>query len=612
MWNIKAALLSLSLAVGCAGVAQAQTPQAKGNTPILLVDVDHRQSISLNGEWHAMVDPYATGLYDFHDHLRKDGYFRNEKVEGAGRPLEYSFEKSATLRVPGDWNTQRESLFLYEGPVWYEKDFDYQRKPGQRVFFHVGAANYRSYVWINGEKACQHEGGFTPYDCEVTNLLHDGSNFAVVAVNDARLEDGVPTLQTDWWNYGGITRDVSLVEVPAQFVDDYSLQLKRGTKGDIEGWAHVEGAQPGMTVTVSIPEQHLAQTAKVEADGRAKFQLRTSDLQLWSPENPKLYRVEIRAGQDKLEDEIGFRTIETRGTQILLNGKPIFLRGISIHAEAPYRTGRAYSDEDAKTLLGWVKELGGNYARLAHYPHDEHMTRAADRMGLLIWSEIPVYWAVQFNNPVALDKAKQQLNEMIRRDRNKASVILWSVANETPATEARTKFLNTLIDTAHQQDPTRLVTAALLIRGEDGKKIVDDALGKSLDVIGINEYIGWYEGKPADADKMQWDIRYEKPLIVSEFGADAKYGLHGTEDARWTEEYQASLYEHQLPMLNRIRQLRGLSPWILMDFRSPRRPKPGVQDFFNRKGLVSDQGRKKKAFFILQKAYREGTIGKAE
>src|SRR5678815_3519177 len=120
----------------------------------------------------------------------------------------------------------------------------------------------------------------------------------------------------------------------------------------------------------------------------------------------------------------------TRGTQILLNGKPIFLRGISIHAEAPYRTGRAYSQEDANNLLGWARELGCNFVRLAHYPHDERMLRTADRMGMLVWSEIPAYWALQFENPVVLAKATQQLTEEIRRDRNKASVILWSVANE--------------------------------------------------------------------------------------------------------------------------------------------------------------------------------------
>lgn len=610
-WKTAAALSSFLFLLVSDYRTFAQVESDQSHAPTLLVDVDHRQTVSLDGEWHTIVDPYATGLYDFHGHLRRDGYFKNGKQNG-GEPLEYDFAKSPTLRVPGDWNTQRESLFFYEGPIWYEKDFDYRLKPERRVFFHVGAANYRSYVWVNGEKACEHEGGFTPFDCEVTKLLHDGGNFAVIAVDSTRLADGIPTLQTDWWNYGGLTRDVSLVEVPQSFVDDYTLQLKRGTKAELEGWVHVEGGSPGQEVTLSLQEANLRQTAKVEADGRAKFQFHADKLELWSPDHPKLYRIQIRAGEDSLEDEVGFRTIETRGTQILLNGQPIFLRGVSVHAEAPYRTGRAYSDADAKTLLGWVKELGGNYARFAHYPHDERMTRLADRMGILVWSEIPTYWAVQFDNPAVLAKAQRQLHEMIRRDRNKASIILWSMANETPNTPARTHFLQTLAQNAHDEDPTRLVTAALLVRTQGMKKIVDDSLGSALDVIGVNEYIGWYEHKPEDADHTEWDIHFDKPLIVSEFGGDAKYGLHGPADQRWTEEYQASIYEHQLVMLNQIRQLRGMSPWILMDFRSPRRPLPGIQDFFNRKGLISEQGQKKKAFFILQKAYTQKTVGKPE
>jgi beta-glucuronidase len=239
------------------------------------------------------------------------------------------------------------------------------------------------------------------------------------------------------------------------------------------------------------------------------------------------------------------------------------------------------------------------------------MTRLADRLGVLAWSEIPVYWAVQFDNPVVQAKAEQQLTEMIRRDRNRASVLFWSVANETPVTPSRLGFLKALVAKARAEDPTRLITAALLTRTEGKTKIIDDPLGEELDVLGFNEYIGWYEGKPEDADQISWKVQYEKPLIVSEFGGDAKQGLHGEPGARWTEEYQADIYRHQLTMLNRIRQLRGLSPWILMDFRSPRRPLPGIQDYFNRKGLFSDQGEKKAAFFILQNAYREGTIGKS-
>ena len=139
--------------------------------PTLLVAVDHRPAISLNGDWQTIVDPYGTGLFSFHGELRADGYFMNGYQAPGGEPVEYDFQKSPVLQVPCDWNTQGESLFFYEGPMWYQKDFSYQRKPGTRVFLHVGAANYRSYVWVNGQKVCEHEGGFTPFDCEVTGLL---------------------------------------------------------------------------------------------------------------------------------------------------------------------------------------------------------------------------------------------------------------------------------------------------------------------------------------------------------------------------------------------------------------------------------------------------------
>jgi len=601
-----------------AAVAQAQT-----NTTVL-VDIDHRTTTSLDGDWHTIADPYSTGLYTFHQELRKDGFFMNAPFDPHGEPHDYNFAKSPTLRVPGDWNTQRPDLFYYEGVLWYQKDFQHTAQPNTRTFLHIGAANYRTFVWVNTKKVCEHEGGFTPFDCDITAALHDGDNFVVLSVDNTRLADGVPTLQTDWWNYGGLTRDVSLVDLPAQFIDDYDLHLSRTDRSLIEGYVHVEGASPGTSVTVTIPELRAKAEATVDAESRAPITLPVKSLSLWSPESPKLYKVEIATGSgptaDSLTDDIGFRTIETRGTQILLNGKPVFLRGVSIHAEAPYRTGRAYTQKDVDTLLGWAKELGCNYVRLAHYPHDERMTRTADRLGLMVWSEIPDYWALQFDNPAVLAKSKQQLSEMIRRDRDKASIILWSVANETPNTPARTKYLTTMADLTRQLDPTRLVTAALLVRTEKSPtgttKIVDDPLGNALDVIGTNEYIGWYEQTLAGIDATTWDIRYQKPLIMSEWGADARSGNHGSagdaHPAIWTEEYQADLYRHQIAMLNKIPQLRGTTPWILMDFRSPRRLNVGLQDNFNRKGLISDQGIKKQAFFILQKAYKDKTLGKPE
>jgi beta-glucuronidase len=442
--------------------------------------------------------------------------------------------------------------------------------------------------------------------------VHAGANFVVAAVDNTRHEDNMPTLQTDWWNYGGLHRSVSLIEVPEAFIDQYDVHLRRGEGSTIEGWVHVRDSKAGTKVEVEVPELAAKADALTGEDGNAAFSVVVKGLTRWSPETPKLYKVEVRAGQDSVDDLIGFRTIETRGTEILLNGKPVFLRGVSIHAEAPYRTGRANTEKDAETLLGWAKELGCNFVRLAHYPHDESMLRVADRMGLMVWSENPVYWALQFDNPKVLDKAELQLDEEINTYRNHASIVLWSMANETPNTPARTKFIETEAERARALDPTRLITAALLVRAQGHTKIVDDKLGEALDVIGTNEYIGWYEQHPETADVTEWSIAYQKPLIMSEFGGDAKAGLHGGENDRWTEEYQASIYRHQLGMLNRIGQLRGMSPWCLMDFRSPNRPLPGIQDEFNRKGLISDQGEKKQAFFILQKAYKDQTVGKAE
>ena len=600
-------------AAGLFGSLLAGSAAYAAPAPIVLTGADRRSAMSLDGEWATIVDPYFSGLFSFHHEEKKNGFFMNYKAKpGDPFPTEYDFGKAPKLKVPGDWNTQRESLMYYEGPVWYEKDFTYEPKPQTHVFLHIGAANYHSWFWVNGQKVCEHEGGFTSFNCEITQAVHSGSNFVVAAVDNTRREDNVPTLETDWWNYGGLTRDVSLIEVPEAFIDQYDVHLSRTEDGVVEGWVHVVGAGAGTKAEVQIPDLHANSTAEVGADGRAALHFNVKGLERWSPETPKLYKVVIRAGQDSVEESIGFRTIEIRGTEILLNGKPIFLGGVCIHAEAPYRTGRAYSDKDAETLLGWVKELGGNFARLAHYPHAETMLRAADRMGVLVWSENPVYWALQFDNPKVLAKAEQQLDEEINTSRNHAAVVLWSMANETPNSPARTQFIETLASRARGLDPTRLITAALLVRAQGNTKIIDDPLGQALDVIGFNEYIGWYEGRPESADKVEWKIAYQKPLIVSEFGGGAKAGLHGSENERWTEEFQENIYRHQLPMLNKIAQLRGMSPWVLMDFRSPNRPLTGVQDEFNRKGLISDQGEKKQSFFILQKAYKNNSVGNPE
>jgi len=564
-----------------------------------------RLSVSLDGNWKIIIDPYENGYYDYRWEENPDGFFKNEKPHNKWDRIEYDFDKSVSLIVPGDWNSQRKELFLYEGTIWYKKSFDFQKRTNTRVFLRFGAVNYQAIVYLNGKKLGSHEGGFTPFSFEITQLVREKDNFIVVKVDNKRCAECVPTLNTDWWNYGGITRNVTIVETPVSFIGDYCIQLHKASFKNINGWIQVNGSRCGQPVTVDIPELKIYKRYITNSTGSLHFSF-PANVKLWSPENPVLYDVILASEKDTVRDLIGFRTIETKGTQIFLNNKPVFLRGISIHEEAPFRSSRANSLDDARILLGWVKELGCNFVRLAHYPHNENMLKEADRLGLMVWSEIPVYWTIKWKSKQTYDNASLQLSEMIERDRNRASIICWSVSNETPLSKPRLEFLKGLIRQARALDSTRLITAAMERHYTDeSTQMIDDPLGEFVDVLGCNEYIGWYDGLPNKADTIRWKTIYQKPLIISEFGGSALYGLHADSLTVWSEEYQESLYKHQLAMLQKIPFLSGMSPWILMDFRSPRRQLPGIQDFRNRKGLLSEHGEKKKAFYVLQKYYEE-------
>ncbi len=510
--------------------------------------------------------------------------------------------------VPGDWNSQDDKLLYYEGTIWYRKVFSYKKSAaGNRVFVHFGAANYETDVYLNGNKLGKHIGGFTPFDYEITSLLKDENNSIVVKADNKRKREAVPTLNTDWWNYGGITRDVYVVEVPSTFIADYKIQLKKGSSREIAGTIKMDGAQKIQTIKIEIPEIKISNTVTTDENGVADFSFPVKNLSLWSPENPKLYDVTVSSSNEKVSEKIGFRTIETCGADILLNGKSVFLRGICIHEENPMRGGRAYSREDAQLLFGWAKELNCNYVRLAHYPHNENMARVADEMGILVWEENPVYWTILWDNEATFENAKQQLTDEIMRDKNRASVIFWSMANETPVSEARTNFLRKLAEHARELDDTRLISAALEVHGNSNpnNKVVEDPFAEFVDIINFNEYVGWYDGLPEKCDRINWVIKYNKPVMISEFGAGALQGNHGDKLTRWTEEYQEDLFQRTLPMLSKIPQFRGVTPWVLCDFRSPKRMLTNIQDGWNRKGVIGQNGTKKKAFFVLQNFYKQ-------
>jgi len=572
---------------------------------------------SLNGEWKSIIDPYESGFYDYRysqrdldpNPSRAETFYLDVKPANPGERVEYDFDSSPSLNVPGDWNTQRPELLYYEGTIWYRRTFEAAPlAKGERAFLRFGAANYRADVYLNGKKLGMHIGGFTPFSFEITKQLKSGKNSLVVRVDNKRSKSGVPTLNTDWWNYGGLTRGVELIRTPAKFIADHRLWLESEATKIISGSVTVSNAVAGEDVVISIPELNQKLTAKTDAAGHATFQFTAPDLKLWSPEQPKLYDVSIACGENSIAEPIGFRTVRTSGKQILLNGKPVFLRGICIHEEFPLNGGgRVKNAGQDEQLLKWAKELNCNFVRLAHYPHNESMTRLADKLGILVWSEVPVYWTIDWTNAETYRNAEQQLTDEIRRDANRASIIIWSLANETPVSEARTKFLTKLAAKARELDPTRLLSAAMEKHGKAGApnvNMVQDPLADVVDIVAFNQYVGWYDGLPDKCGKVTWEIPYNKPVFISEFGGDARQGFHGDKTQRWTEEFQEDLYRQTLPMLDKIDGLAGFSPWVLMDFRSPKRVLPGIQDGFNRKGLISSDGVKKKAFFVLQDYYR--------
>lgn len=581
-----------------------------------ITNIQNRESMTLNGVWKYIVDPYQTGYYDYRLNVRDEqpdpstaeSLFLGYKPQSPSDRVEYDFDKADNILVPRDWNSQKERLFYYEGSLWYYKAFDYDIKNNSRQFLYFGAVNYEADVYLNGKKLGKHVGGFTPFNFEITGKIKPKGNFVILKVDNSRGLEKVPTINTDWWNYGGLTRDVKIVEVQETFIQDYYIQLANNRTDQIEVTVILNGTgKANQTIAIEIPEANISSTCTTNSEGIAETLINAKNLKLWSPESPYLYDVKLALNGKDLPDRIGFRTLKTEGADILVNGKPVFLRGICIHEENGIRGGRAYSIEDARMLLGWAKELGCNFVRLAHYPHNENMTRVADELGMMVWSEVPVYWTIQWKNEATFRNAMNQLTDMITRDKNRASVIIWSMANETPVSAERTEFLKKMIEKANTMDPVRLISAALERHTKEGTgntQVIADPLQEYVDIIAFNQYIGWYDGLPEKCKTAEFDIQFNKPVVVSEFGGDALQGLHGSKDARWTEEYQEYLFEETLKMLDKIPQLRGVTPWILADFRSPRRVLTDIQDGWNRKGVISQNGEKKKAFYVLQNYYQ--------
>jgi beta-glucuronidase len=548
-----------------------------------------REGQSLDGDWNFCVDLLDTGL------RQKWFAMLPEAPEDRIEPWDYDPYMGETVPVPSCWQMQKEKWYFFEGSAWYTRALTHTPSEGRRQILRVGAAQYDCKVFLNGEFLGNHYGGSTPFCVELTETLKPGRNWLMLCVNNTRTLDRVPMRNTDWFNYGGIYREVTLYDLPSTVIRDLFVRLD---SDEIRVSAEVDG--PADMARFTIPELGV-DVAMPLVDGKGEIAISATP-ELWSPETPKLYEVRLTAGEDEIRDRVGFRTIRREGTEILLNDRPIFLRGISVH-EDDETLGKVTSDADIRRRFAHAKELGCNYLRLAHYPHHERAAEIADELGLMLWEEVPVYWAIDFANPATRRDAQNQLRELIRRDRNRASVIIWSVGNENPDTDARLDFMRGLADLAKSEDPTRLTSAACLVN--HAKLKIEDRLAAHIDVIGLNEYYGWYEENFEELGVIGRNSAPDRPVVISETGADGDNTDHGPERGLFSLAYQDEVYRKQIATLRELDYIKGMSPWILYDFRVERRQ--GIfQRGWNRKGLIAaDKETRKPAFYTLAAYYAE-------
>ena len=619
--------------------------------------IDSRQITSLNGEWSYIVDPMNNGLPE----SSFFGGFPKNKTQKTGMELiEYNFETAAKIQIPGAWNAIDEKLFFYRGPVWLYKKFNYQLKKEAITHLYIEGSNFTTKIFINGSIVGEFEGGYVPFNFDISKYLKDGENILLVQTDNTLNKSSVPTQKTDWWPWGGIVGDVYILETPKKFIQNAYLQLNPEKFSEALFNVEMNQELSGQRIVLEIPELQFKDEFTTNATGFIRESIKITP-QLWSPDDPKLYKVIISTDQEIISDEIGFRSIKVKGQNIYLNNSEIQFKGISMHSEPIGIPGPAFSKEHFQDLLLTAKDLNINFIRAAHYPYTRHLAKVADRLGLMLWEEVPVYWNIDWDNSETLNIATNQITRLVQRDQNRASVVVWSVANETPLSSSRMKFLNTLLSEIEVIDSTRLTTAALLSGSEEQFKAlvlvlalkgfnsqwvnpqekaifqyildqanipidselnfsisIDDPLGESVDLISYNEYFGWYYVtffadqmmiSEATLRKLMFEIMpsikissvFNKPIHISEFGAGAKYGNHSNKI--WSENYQASLYRHQLEMLSNNPQIKGISPWVFKDFRAMLRPLPGIQDFYNRKGLIDENGNKKEAFDVLADFY---------
>jgi beta-glucuronidase len=540
-----------------------------------------RQSVDLSGFWDLYFDLENTG-------------------ESQGRPLGFSDGRPAA--VPASWNEQFEDNRDFLGPTWYQTRFDLPfgwDLDRQRAFLRFNSVNYLAEVWLNGRLVGSHEGGHLPFEFDVTPHLQVQDNLLVVMVEGFLAPDRVPpgNLQADttdifsnflqnlppasfdFFPFCGIHRPVLLYTAAPDAVADITVQTEIMQQDGlvrvvIERAEAVSDAE--VTVQVKIKGHGAEISQQTQIADKAEMELRVANAALWAPGSPNLYELTVELVRDgKVFDrytlQVGIRTIQVSGDQILLNGQPVYLQGFGRHEDFPV-IGRGLMPAAIIKDYAMMQWVGANSFRTTHYPYSEQMMDLADRLGFLVIDETPavgLFFAEQ-GLERRLELCQQYLRELIGRDKNHPSVIMWSLANEPHSNRPSAKpFFRDLYDLTKSLDPTRPATVVSYVGSRE------EAF-EFCDVLAINRYNGWYSESgriELGCEKLSQELdeiyaRFHKPLILAEFGADTVAGHHSQPPEMFSEEYQADMLEQYIRLLRSKPYVVGEHVWNLCDFKT--------------------------------------------
>ena len=571
-------------------------------------DNPFRQYQDLSGIWDFRLDPDDQGL---------------------SKGWEEGFPKDRFIAVPSSWNEQFQDTRDYLGPAWYQTRFDLPWGfKDKRLALRFDSVNYLAQVWLNGVKWGEHEGGHLPFVLEATPPLKPKDNLLVVRVEGLLAPDRVPPgdiprdlkdvfnnlfhppTSFDFFPFCGIQRPVLLTALPQESIQDVTVTTEMtGKTGKVRVVAWTDSSQPLFVRFCLAGFGRNVVSMEMAKKGKAKALLTVPNARFWAPGSPDLYqlKVELVKNQETVDQvalNVGIRTIRVKGDRLLLNGKPLRLKGFGRHEDFPV-TGRHLPDAVVIKDYELMKWVGADSFRTTHYPYSDRMMDLADRLGFLVIAETPAVGL--FFHPDGLKKrlelCRQYTRELIERDKNHPSVILWSLANEPQSHRPAAKpFFKNLAGLARSLDKTRPVTLVSHV----GLK---EESFQFLDLVCVNRYFGWYS-EPGNLDlaceKLAADLhsihrRFKKPVLLTEFGSDALPGHHAQPPELFSEEYQAEMIERYIKTLAKLPYVAGAHVWNLCDFKTGQAVhRPGAMNW---KGVFTRDRRPKLAAHRLRQLW---------